>query len=672
MRYVVDIETTSTCDLAACGAYNYAMHPSTEILCIAWADADVPSAEPELWRCDNGEPIDIALEILLSAELLIAHNAMFERRCLSAVHPGFRRAELWADSAMLSGAAGRPHALRDACRSLCLPESLEKDARGKRLLNMFSIQSSKLYVGGPDADKKAFNELCEYCRQDVRAERAVWNALAARFYTPLLQRQWIMDCSIDDNGIPVDTYEISGAKSIYEYMQEEAECTAAELTGGIPLRSTVGLRKWTAAKGWPLDSFSRSAVDEALADEVMCDAHPEVAELLRLRKTVAGTAGKKFDAFLNTVCVDGRVRGALQARVAHTGRYAGRGIQPQNLPRGFVSPMLLEYTRQAAYMASDIANDLPNAVAMMHLLADGQECDALASLCRDSIAAPPGRMFVVADYSAVEARVLAWLASEKWVEDIFAGDGKIYERTAAAMYHKRPEDIDKHERMAGKIATLALGYGGGVGALQRFAAAYGVHWTDTEAQTIVDSWRGSRTKTKALWKMLDDGFRAVATGARRQVNMAVGKSAYCSYKSTTIAGRPVVICDLPSGRQMVYWAPKIDPENGEIAVETYGSANCSMDSVAVGAGMSRVYGGLLAENLTQAVAFDLLLVSLLKLHAAGRKIIMHIHDEIVVECAENEAKDVAKQMAEIMGTAPSWGSGLRLIAEPEIMPRYKK
>jgi DNA polymerase len=309
---------------------------------------------------------------------------------------------------------------------------------------------------------------------------------------------------------------------------------------------------------------------------------------------------------------------------------------------------------------------------MMHLLADGQECDALASLCRDSIAAPPGKVFVVADYSAVEARVLAWLASEKWVEDIFAGDGKIYERTAAAMYHKRPEDIDKHERMAGKIATLALGYGGGVGALQRFAAAYGVHWTDTEAQSIVDSWRGSRIKTKALWKMLDDGFRAVATGLRRQVNMAVGKSAYCSYKSTTIAGRPVVICDLPSGRQMVYWAPKIDPENGEIAVETYGSANCSMDSVATGAGMSRVYGGLLAENLTQAVAFDLLLVSLLKLHAAGRKIIMHIHDEIVVECGENEAEDAAKQMAEIMGSAPSWGSGLHLIAEPEIMQRYKK
>lgn len=672
MRYVVDIETTSACDLTERGAYNYAHDSSTKILCIAWADADLSNAEPDIWRCDRDEPIELTLRMLLSAELLIAHNAMFERRCLSQVHLDFRRAELWADSAMLAGAAGRPHALRDACRSLCLPENLEKDARGKRLLNMFSIQSSKLYVGGPEADPKAFDELCEYCRQDVRAERAVWNALAARFYTPLLQRQWIMDCSIDDSGIPIDMYEIEGAKAIYEYMQAEAECSAAELTGGVPLRSTVGLRRWTVEQGWPLDSFSRAAVDEALADDMMCEAHPKVAELLRLRKTVAGTAGKKFDAFLNTVCLDGRIRGALQSRVAHTGRYAGRGIQPQNLPRGFVSPMLLEYTRQAAYLASGMVKDLRNAVAMMHLIADGQECDALASLCRDSIAAPNGKVFVVADYSAVEARVLAWLASERWVEDVFAGDGKIYERTAAAMYHKKPEDIDKHERMAGKIATLALGYGGGVMALQRFAEAYGVHWTDTEAQSIVDSWRASRTKTKALWKMLDDGFRAVATGQRRQVNMAVGRSTYCSYKSATIAGRPVVICDLPSGRQMVYWAPRVDPENGEIAVETYGTANCSMEATATGAGMSRVYGGLLAENLTQAVAFDLLLASLLRLHKAGRKIIMHIHDEIVVECAESEAEDVAKEMAEIMGTSPAWGDGLHLIAEPEIMRRYKK
>lgn len=668
MRYVVDIETTSACDLPSRGAVNYAQDESTEILCIAWADAD-SQKEPQIWRCDSGKPIAAAFDTLLSASLLIAHNAGFERACLSAKDTRFKRADLWADSAMLSGAAGRPHSLRDACRGLCFPESLEKDARGKRLLNMFSIQSSKLYVGGSEKDPKAFDELCEYCRQDVRAERAVWNALAARFYTDLLREQWLMDCAVNDAGIPVDVEAIRGAKSIYEYLQENAECAAQELTGGVSLRSTIGLRAWTAAQGWPLDSFARDAVDEALADTVSCDAHPKVAQLLWLRKTVAGTAGKKFDAFLETVCSDNRVRGALQARVAHTGRYAGRGIQPQNLPRGFVDAGLLAFTRRAAYRAA--SGDLHAGVELMHLIADGQECDALASLCRDSIRAERGNTLVVADYSAVEARVLAWLAGERWVEDIFAGDGKIYERTAAAMYKKKPEDIDKHERMAGKIATLALGYGGSVNALQRFAAAYGVKWTNDEAGAIVTSWRASRPKTTGLWKLLDTAFRDVATGHRDAVTIPVGRVS-CQYRAMTVAGRKTIACVLPSGRLMVYWNPKVDPENGEITVEDCGAGNSSIPADAVGFGMNRVYGGLLVENLTQAVAFDLLLNSLLEMHMHCLRIVMHIHDEIVVECRAVCAEEVSGIMRNIMETPPRWAAGLHLTAEPEIMERYKK
>ena len=670
MRYVVDIETTSACDLPSCGAEKYAEDPTTKILCIAWADAD-SDGEVKLWHCASGEPISAAFIELLHAELLIAHNAAFERAVLSEAYGPFSPPQLWADSAMLCGAAGRPHSLREACYSLCLPDDLEKDARGKRLLNMFSIQSSKLYVGGPEANPEAFAELCEYCRQDVRAERAVWRALAARFYDGLLRRQWCMDCAVSDAGIPIDVDEIRGAKAIYEYLQEEAECAAAELTGGAALRSTQALREWTAAKGWPLDSFARDAVDEALANEMQCAAHPEVEQLLRLRKAACGTAGKKFDAFLSRVCSDDRIRGALMARVAHTGRYAGRGIQPQNLPRGFADPAMLSFTRNAAYLG---AIDLRNGVERMHLIADGQECDALASLCRDAICAPDGRAFVVADYSAVEARVLAWLAGESWVEDIFASDGKIYERTAAAMYRKSVDAIDKHERMAGKIATLALGYGGGVGALQRCAAAYGVRWTDAEAQTIVGSWRNSRPKTTKLWKMLDTAFRDAAASETVQV-VCVGRLSRVRIRRTKLAGRPVVMMELPSGRRIVYWSPTIDPENGEIAVETYGSANSSIPAKAKNAGMTRVYGGLLVENLTQSVAFDLLLGALLEIHEKhGDKcqVVMHIHDEIVVECEEASAALVQQIVRAAMERVPAWGDGLHLNAEPEIMKRYKK
>lgn len=671
-RYVVDIETTSACDLPSCGAEKYARDPSTRILCAAWDDADSPFPDgPKIWRCDR-EPTPYWLfQALLEADLLIAHNAQFERAVIGCQFPVLSDASRWADSAMLCGAAGRPHALREACYSLCLPDSLEKDARGKRLLSMFSVQSSKLYVGGPESNPQAFDELCEYCRQDVRAERAVWCALAPRFYDKLLRRQWEMDCAVNDAGIPIDVDEIRGAKAIYEYLQEEAECAAAELTGGAALRSTPALREWTAGQGWPLDSFARVAVDEALADGMQCAAHPKVEQLLLLRKAACGTAGKKFDAFLSRVCNDGRIRGALMARVAHTGRYAGRGIQPQNLPRGFADPAMLSFTRNAAHLG---ATDLRNGVEMMHLIADGQECDALASLCRDAICAPDGKVFVVADYSAVEARVLAWLAGERWVNDIFAGDGKIYERTAAAMYRKSVDAIDKHERMAGKIATLALGYGGGVGALQRFAAAYGVRWTDAEAQVIVDSWRASRPKTLALWRSVNEAF-VRAVNEDKVFVVGVGETSLVRIRRATLAGRRVVLMELPSGRRIVYWNPTIDPENGEVAVETYGSANSSIPAQAKNAGMTRVYGGLLVENLTQAVAFDLLLGALLEIHEryAGRcQVVMHIHDEIVAECAEQDAEFVQQAVRTAMERVPEWGRGLHLKAEPEIMRRYKK
>lgn len=672
MRYVVDIETTSACDLPSCGSEKYAQDTSTCILCIAWDDADSPfHGGPKLWRCDRPPRLIDVFAELLGAELLIAHNAQFERSVIGRLCPELKAAHRWADSAMLCGAAGRPHSLREACYSLCLPGSLEKDARGKRLLNMFSVQSSKLYVGGPEANPQAFDELCEYCRQDVRAERAVWRALAPRFYDSLLRRQWEMDCAVNDTGIPIDVEEIRGAKAIYEYLQEEAECAAAELTGGAALRSTPAMRAWTAAQGWPLDSFARDAVDEALADEMQCAAHPKVEQLLRLRKSACGTAGKKFDAFLNRVCDDGRIRGALMARVAHTGRYAGRGIQPQNLPRGFADPAMLSFTRRAAHLG---ATDLRNGVEMMRLIADGQECDALASLCRDAICAPDGKVFVVADYSAVEARVLAWLAGERWVNDIFSGDGKIYERTAAAMYRKSVDAIDKHERMAGKIATLALGYGGGVGALQRFAAAYGVRWTDAEAQAIVDSWRASRPKTLALWRSVNDAF-ARAVREDRAFIVGVGETSLVRIRRTTLSGRHVLMMELPSGRRIVYWNPTIDPENGEIAVETYGSANSSIPAQAKNAGMTRVYGGLLVENLTQAVAFDLLLGALLEIHekhADKCRVVMHIHDEIVAECAEGDAEFVQQAIRTAMERVPGWGGGLHLNAEPEIMRRYRK
>ena len=674
-RYVIDIETRSDCDLESCGAWVYSEHPSTRILCVAWCDADTDSP-PESWDVtEDPEKWEAAREMLLLADVLIAHNAAFERLCLSRTDdPRWGEARRWKDSAMLAGACGRPRKLRDACRSLCFPEELSKDARGKRLLRMFSARTTKGTLYEPHERPSDFSDLVAYCRQDVVSERAVWRALSP-FADELLWDQWLVDCAVDDAGVPIDATEVAGARRLYARIQERAEARCAELTGGVPLRSTPALRKWTAAQGWPLDSFSAASVDAALRDEMMCEAHPTVAEFLRLRKAAAGTAGKKYDAISSMLASDGHCHGILVGRAAHTGRYAGRGLQPQNLPRGNFDKYLLPFVREITQKAAT-ESDLTRLESELEFLAGDATNDALAAILRDCIA-PSGddECLVVSDYSAIEARVLAWLAGEAWVEEIFAGDGKIYERTAAAMYDKAVESVSKHERMAGKIATLALGYGGGVGALQRMAEAYGVEFDDETAQGIVDAWRKARPKTVALWGALDRMInRSVASKTTSGLILAHGAEIACEY--VRIAGRPVCRVVLPSGRAISYWDPRPVAVRGrtEIAVEMYGATGDSINIApeAQGAHFTKTYGGKVAENVTQAVAFDLLLHALLGLHRRGARIAFHVHDEVVVVAKRADAEATARMMAECMTATPPWAKGLVLATEPEVMDRYRK
>ena len=683
MRYVVDIETTSSCDLPASGAWAYAEHPSTRLLCIAWCDADSDAA-PESWDCLTGTPEQLlsCAERLLSADLLIAHNANFERHCMREImDPRFGEASRWACSAMLAGACGRPRSLRDACRSLCFPEDKQKDARGTRLLGIFSYKTPKGRIYEPDERPDDFAVLVEYCQQDVVAERALWRALEP-YADAYVRPQWLLDCEIEDGGVPIDAGEVEGARRVYARLQSDAEARCSELTGGVPLRSTPALRKWTASQGWPLSSFASAAVDEALQDTMMCEAYPVVAEFLRLRKAAAGTAGKKYEAILSMLAHDGRCHGILVGRAAHTGRYAGKGLQPQNLPRGTLDKSLIPAVRDIAHAVSN-GMAVERAEAELEFLVGDASNDALASILRDCIA-PASGVLVVSDYSAIEARVLAWLSGETWVEEIFRGDGKIYERTAAAMYKKSVENVTKHERMAGKIATLALGYGGGTGALQAFAAGYGVDFAagygvdfdDATAEGIVSSWRKARPKTVRLWEALGRLLTQTVQTRAKRLRLDTG-NAILEGCWMNIAGRDVAAIVLPSGRRLYYWAPRVESVNGrtEIAVEVYGTGAgpaAHSKPEAVGASYSRVWGGKLCENIVQAVAFDLLLTSLLRMQKAGLKIAFHVHDEIVVECPEDDAERVARLMVECMTTPPDWAKGLPLATAPEIMPRYRK
>lgn len=676
-RYVVDIETTSECDLPACGAWVYAEHPTTGLLCIAWCDADTDAA-PQSWDRLNGTEAELeaAYDALLRADLLIAHNANFERHCLrNLAGPAFGEPKRWMCSAMLAGALGRPRSLKDACKSLCFASDKQKDARGTRLLSTFSYKTPKGKIYAPEDKPEAFAELVEYCRQDAVAERALWRALEP-FADRYLRAQWLLDCEIEDFGVPIDKIEVEGARRLYGKLQADAEKRCNELTGGVSLRSTPALRTWTRSQGWPLDSFAAAAVEEALADTMMCDQCPTVAEFLRLRKMAGGTAGKKYEAILNMLAKDGHCHGILVGRGAHTGRYVGKGLQPQNLPRGSLEKAYIPEVRRIAHEAA--AGDPAQAEAELALWTGDGANDALAAILRDCIAPlRADECLVVSDYSAIEARVLAWLAGEAWVEDIFRGDGKIYERTAAAMYGKAVESVTKHERMAGKIATLALGYGGGVGALQAFAAGYGVTFTEEQGAEIVTSWRKARPKTVALWRALDTLLLSVVCGPNRAQRLCIG-GAQLMARRVKIAGRDTVQIVLPSGRALTYWAPRVEPvrDRREIAVETYGAGNGGPDSrlraQAEGAHYARIWGGKICENIVQAVAFDLLLTALLRLQKAGAKIAFHVHDEIVVVAKTKDAEAVARTMVKCMTEPPPWARGLPLATEPEIMKRYRK
>ena len=674
-RLVVDIETTSACDLASCGSWVYAEHESTKILVIAYADADTQDP-PRVWSAADlnaGLLLQGVLGDLLAADRLIAHNAGFERNCLSQLNPAFKEPRRWIDTATMCGVVGRPRGLKDACKSLCLPQDKQKDSRGVRLIGMFSIQGRKGHKT-PEQAPGEFAEFCSYCAQDVIAERQIYQLLRMHM-DQLVDPQQALDFIVTDNGAPIDYAEALGAARLYDALQEDAESQCLELTDGAPLRSTKSLRDWTAAQGWPLDSFAAAAVDQALSNAEKCKTHPRVAEFLQLRKEASGTAGKKYASILSMLAKDRKCHGILVGRAAHTGRYAGRGLQPQNLPRGNFDKYLLPVIRKIAQKAA-LPSHLESALFDLEMVAGNQGCDALAAILRDCIAPlKSDECLVVSDYSAIEARVLAWLAGETWVEDIFAGDGKIYERTAAAMYCKSVDSITKSERMAGKIATLALGYGGGVGALARMAEAYGVQFTDEQAQGIVDSWRASRPKTVKLWGSLNNMIlQAVENGE------AVIHTAHTSIgaKIIYIANRKVLYISLPSQRKIYYWNPKIiklENNRKEIIVEMYGATGdnyAGIESEAEGSHNSKLYGGKLTENIIQAIAFDILLNSLLKLNSRGLNISFHVHDEIVICCKKDIAQRVAETMAADMTAAPEWAKGLVLATEPEIMDRYKK
>lgn len=658
----VDFETYSTCDLNARGTANYAAHPSTGVHCMGYTFGDEPVS---VWIPYQDPIPDRIVKHVRGGGLVYAHNATFELavwngvlRRMNPELPPLEPEQVRCTMAMCYSMS-LPGSLGEAAAALGLKQ--RKDAVGGRIMLRWCRPQPNGQFLRPEDDPEQFLALCAYCAQDVATERELHSRLLELSESE--QRLWVLDQRINGRGVGVDLRSIDQAIELVEMEKKRLNARMLQVTGG-----TVGscsevqmLVKWIRQQGVQIQGVAKADVLDALSG----DLPDSVREALELRKEASRSSTAKLIAMRDRASDDGRVRGVHQYHGANTGRWAGRGVQLQNFPRPRKNTKLPDI--------QDILANIGNRdyIDVFH----GPVMDAVADILRAMIVPAPGHDFIAADFSAIEARVLAWLAGEERVLDVFRGDGKIYEHAAAGIYSVRPDDVTQDQRQIGKVAVLALGYGGGVGAFQAMARAYGVTVDDGAAEQIKTAWRESHPRIVSYWYDLEAAaIEAVTTGA---VVRAGAKGREVAYRK---AGS-FLWCRLPSGRVICYPYPEIRE------VETpWGSAKDAVtymtqvtnsktvpDPNAAGKWQRvSVYGGSLAENVTQAVARDLLAEAMLRLEAAGYRVVFHVHDEVVVEVPSSAPATALREVESIMATCPHWAKGLPLAAEGWRGPRYRK
>jgi len=656
----IDIETYSSISIKNCGAYRYAESPDFEILLLAYAYNDEPVTVIDLAQ---GEEIpERFLELYYDKTVKkYAHNAAFERNCFNTVGMTLPP-EQWYCTAILSSYCGYPLKLEQVSAALKLErEGKAKLASGKRLIKYFCTPCKPTKKNGgrrrnlPCHDPEKWNEFIEYCRQDVVAERRIHQILKNERITNTERRMYVLDQKINDNGVLID---IPFAKKALRLNSEQTSILherMIELTGLENPNSPVQLKKWltdTLGVG-TISSIAASELNYLI--EEVAPGTGDALEVLELRKMVARTSIKKYLKMLQCASrKDHRARGLFQFYGANkTGRWAGRLIQLQNLPRIYFKN--LQLARDTVSQA-----DLQRCVLMYHDIGD-----LLAQLIRPTLIAPIGYRFVVADFSAIEARVLAWLADETWRLEVFETHGKIYEASAANMFDLDIEDCGKGTpwRAKGKIAELALGFQGGVGALTQMGEQMGdkiiMAMSRVEKQRIVQSWRLANKNIVRFWSTVNRcAMRAVKT--RKPVTGP--KGIIFNYK-----GRALTI-QLPSKRKLYYPGPsfttnKFDSE----CIQYWGIDQYSRKWTRI-----KTYGGKITENIVQAIARDLLVNSMLKIEKANYKICMHVHDEAVIEAPMETAPDDLDTISTIMRQPVKWAEGLPLDADGYVSPFYKK
>ena len=645
MHLHIDIETYSSADIKKTGAYKYTESEDFEILMVAYAVADGPVKIFD-WQDRHTDPqADEFFAAFTSPNTrLVAHNATFERLA-------FRRVgmdtdpERWLCTAIKSSYCGLPMPLGEVSKALQLTAG--KLDTGSALIRYFSMPcKATLANGGRTRNRREDNpekwsQFREYCVRDVEAEREISAKLSA---IPMPSDEWRgywLDQRINDRGVRIDDAVVAGALHINDKNVEELAKRLAIVTRLANPNSVSQLKQWVCDQtGKSVESLSSDAVDSLLAG----DLPAKVREALTIRQELSRTSIKKYVAMRHVAGKDRRARGLFQFYGAgRTGRWAGRLIQLQNLPRNYLHDL-------------DLARRLVEAGDFDTLSLCYDVSDTLSQLIRTALVPSEGKLFGVADYSAIEARVLSWLASETWRLEVFATHGKIYEASASRMFGVPLESIGKGSdlRQKGKVAELALGYQGGANALVTMGGDK-MGLSTEEMESIVKKWRQANPRIVNLWYSLQDA-------ALRAVKLQTSVKLESGIRFT---GTPTALrVTLPSGRQLVYWQARIAQGRYGEVVKYWG-----VDSKTKRWALLDTYGGKLAENVVQAVSRDLLLHSLQQLEAKGVHTVMHVHDEIVAEITKAEELD---DLLATMGAAPDWAQGLPLTADGYTCSYYMK
>ena len=662
----IDIETYSSIDLTKSGVYKYIQN-DFEILLIAYAYDD---EEIKIIDLKNNEKIPEKLKEDILDENIIktAFNANFERVCLSKYFNTYLSPKMFRCTQVHALYLGLPHGLENVAKSLRLKE--QKLEEGKSLIRFFNKRENlDLLTSNNENIKKGevlkkYEEFKKYCINDVRVERSIRKILEKVKLPESEQKLWQLDQEINDRGVLVDSKLLNNAIYYDNYFKNILIEKLKTITNINNPKSNNQMKDYLNSLGLNVNSLSKESVESLLnSDEVKKNPHYEkIKEVLHLRKMLNKTSTKKYEAMKRCMCDDERIRGLFQFYGANrTGRWAGRLVQVQNLPQNKINN--LEQVREK--IRNDIIKDFPsrkkefNKNLNLNLYNNENLSSLLSQLIRTTFIPKKNHRFIIADFSAIEARIIAYLSNEKWRIDVFNTHGKIYEASASKMFKVDINEITKESelRQKGKIAELALGYQGGVGALVSMGA-YNMNLCESELIEIVKAFRSSNPNIVKLW---NNAQKAFIEAVKNKSVVHIDKNISFIYEGN------ILFIKLPSGRRLSYIRPKIDYDN---IFNKYIITYEGVDPTTKKSKRLTTYGGKLVENIVQAIARDVLAQSMINLKNHGFNIVMHVHDEIVLE-VEDKISSI-EEICEIMCKENKYLKGLKLKADGFESKYYKK